>query len=92
MFSCLTHKYVTFVLQEWTPSEILVMCRLVRSLIAAAGLQSYNIAIFADSVESQLTTDFKTQVVYYHNKTASTNSKYMHMCMLSCKMNLDIIP
>ena len=64
------------VMQSWTSSEILVVCRLVRSLNAAAGLQSYNIAIFADSVESQLSSDFKTQVVYYHDKSVSNSGKY----------------
>ena len=65
-----------FVIQEWTSSEILLVCRLVRSLNAAAGLQTYNIAIFADSAEEQLSSVFKTQLVFYHNKSVANTGKY----------------
>ena len=62
-------------MQEWTSSEILLVCRLVRSLNAAAGLQTYNIAIFANSAEEQLSSDFKTQIVFYHDKSVTNNGE-----------------
>ena len=52
-------------LQEWICTNILVVCWLVHSLNAAAGLQTYSIVTFASySVEKQLTGDFKSQLMF----------------------------
>ena len=59
----------------------MVACRLVRSLNAAVGLQTYSMAIFAESVEDQLTSDFKTQVIYYHNKAVRNNGKVTRLAI-----------
>ena len=58
---------IVFILyfQEWTAHEVLVVCRLVRSVNTAMGLQTYNITIISDMQDIEL-TDFKVQQAYFH--------------------------
>lgn len=70
--------------QEWSSTEILLVSRLVRSVNAAFGLQSYNIVFFSppEEVLPILQTDFKTQVVYYNDTTIV--NKGMFMTNIAC--------
>ena len=68
---------MTFIiLQEWSVTDILVTCRLVRSVNAARGVQNYSIAIFTapESIMGSL-HDFQTQMVYYHDRSITAKGK-----------------
>ena len=78
-FWCL---FIVFILyfQEWTAHEVLVVCRLVRSVNTAMGLQTYNIAIISDMQDIEL-TDFKVQQAYFHEDQLENGTYSTILCM-----------
>ena len=53
------------------------MCRLVRSVNAALGLQTFNIVILSGNhdLQKQLEKDFQIQHAFYHDRSVTNNGK-----------------
>ena len=81
-------------IQDWGSAQILTISRLVRSINAAKGLQSFNIAIISQDMEliQILSKDFSTQLLYCQDLSSAANSKYYRITTITLPHGRLILP